>query len=142
MRTEAMDLSVRKSVTVQTDVERAFRVFTEEIASWWPVETHSIHKQVTPVLERRAGGRLYERTEDGREEHWAKVLAWEPPHRLVLEWQVNAERRPSEIEIIFSGEGEVTRVDLEHRGFEDEEMQGSYDDGWDVVLGRYSERVA
>jgi uncharacterized protein YndB with AHSA1/START domain len=137
-----MDLFVRKSVTVQTDVEHAFRVFTEEIASWWPVDTHSIHKQVTPVLEGRAGGRVYERTDDGREEHWAKVLAWEPPHRLVLEWQVNPQRRPSEIEVIFSAEGEITRVDLEHRGLEDEEMQGSYDDGWGTVLGRYAGRVS
>jgi uncharacterized protein YndB with AHSA1/START domain len=142
MRTEAMDLSVRKSVAVQTDVEHAFRVFTEEIASWWPVETHSIHKQVTPVLEGTVGGRVYERTEDGREEHWAKVLAWEPPHRLVLEWQVNPERRPSEIEVIFSTEGEATRVDLEHRGLEDEEMKGSYYDGWDVVLGRYAGKLS
>jgi uncharacterized protein YndB with AHSA1/START domain len=141
MRTEAMDLSVRKSVTVQTDVEHAFRVFTDEIASWWPVETHSIHKVVTPVLEGRAGGRFYERTEDGREEHWAKVLEWEAPHRLVLEWQVNPERPPSEVEVIFTAEGEVTRVDLEHRGFEDEEMQGSYDDGWGVVLGRFVEQA-
>jgi uncharacterized protein YndB with AHSA1/START domain len=141
MRTEAMDLSVRKSVTVQTDVERAFRVFTDEIASWWPVETHSIHKEVTPVLEGGAGGRVYERTEDGREEDWAKVLEWQPPHRLVLEWQVNPDRPPSEVEVIFTAEGEVTRVDLEHRGLEDEEMQGSYDDGWDVVLGRFVERA-
>jgi uncharacterized protein YndB with AHSA1/START domain len=142
MRTEAMDLVVRKSVTVAAEPEHAFKVFTEEIASWWPVETHSIHKQTTPVFEGRPGGRLYERTADGKEEHWAKVLEWEPPHRLVLEWRVNPERPPTEIEITFNAEGAATRVELEHRGFDTEEFRDSYDEGWDVVIGRYVERLA
>jgi uncharacterized protein YndB with AHSA1/START domain len=141
MRTEAMDLVVRKSVTVQTDVEQAFRIFTEEIASWWPVETHSIHKETTTPVFDGPGGRVYERAEDGKEELWAKVLAWEPPDRLVLEWQVNPERPPTEVEIRFSATTDGTQVDLEHRGFDREEFRGNYDEGWELVLGRYAERA-
>jgi uncharacterized protein YndB with AHSA1/START domain len=147
MNTEATDLVVRRSVTVARRPEDAFRVFTEEIGTWWPVETHSIGKDGKPaetaVLEGRKGGRFYERTGSGTE-HWGTILVWEPPERVVISWELKPERPPTEIEVRFTPEGGGTRVDLEHRGFERlggeaESVAASYREGWAAVLGRYAE---
>jgi hypothetical protein len=79
---------VRKQISVDCDVETAFRTFTEDIATWWPVESHSITGEgTTPVFEQRAGGRLYERAPDRQEHDWAAILAYEPPHRVGVEGQ-------------------------------------------------------
>lgn len=140
---------VRKTVTVDCAVEEAFRIFTADAMSWWPVETHSIHgadvKEI--VFEPGVGGKIYEVAESGERGHWATVLEWEPPGRLVLAW--NILERPgdlTEVEVRFLPEGEGTRVELEHRGWENVEVDGagkraSYDTGWDVVLGGYAEGV-
>ena len=81
--------AIRKTVLVDFTPEEAFDLFTARIASWWPVRTHSYGgddvKDV--VLEPGVGGRLYEVTADG-EQDWGKVLAWEPPTRLLLDWQI------------------------------------------------------
>ena len=140
---------VRKTVTVDCAVEEAFRIFTEEPLSWWPVETHSIHgtqvKEI--VLEPRAGGKLYEVAESGEHGHWATVLEWEPPRRLVLAWNIlEREGDVTEVEVRFQPAGQGTRVELEHRGWENVENDGaekraSYDTGWDVVLGSYVDRL-
>jgi uncharacterized protein YndB with AHSA1/START domain len=97
------------------------------------------------VFEPRAGGRVYEQT--GGEQHdWADVLVYDPPTRLVLRWRVNPENPPTEVEIVFRPEGEGTRVDLEHRGWEAygdgaAESRSGYNSGWDFVLDRYVERA-
>ena len=91
---------VRKALSVNCSPERAFEVFTAEVATWWPMKTHSIHhEEVTDViLEPREGGEMYELAEGGKREHWGRVTAWEPPRRLVLAWHVNPDRPgPSEI---------------------------------------------
>ncbi len=130
--------AIRKSVTVAAPVEDAFRVFTDGIGSWWPVATHSMghEKTETAVFERGTGGRIYERHADGTEVPWGTVVTWEPPERVVFAWGLNG----SEIEVRFTPGGEGTRVALEHRGWdrlEDAQGRGSYDEGWDVVLGEY-----
>ena len=121
MSEQATDLTVRRSVRVARPQEDAFRVFTEEIAAWWPLDTHSIGKDGRPaetaVLEGREGGRFYERTGSGTE-LWGTVLVWEPPSRVVISWELVPGRPPTEVEVRFSAEGEGTRVELEHRGFE------------------------
>ena len=82
--------AVRKTITVDCVVEEAFRVFTADARSWWPIDSHSIHgdevKEI--VFEEREGGEVYEVTADGKKGHWASVLAWEPPGRLVLAWNI------------------------------------------------------
>jgi uncharacterized protein YndB with AHSA1/START domain len=120
--------AVTKSVTVEVPVERAFEVFTGRMGTWWPLESHHIGEQVaeTAVMEPRAGGRWFERAADGTECEWGRVLAWEPPTRVVLAWHLNArwaydpdEEHSSEIDVRFTADGPGrTRVELEHRGLE------------------------
>jgi uncharacterized protein YndB with AHSA1/START domain len=148
MSVNTADLVVRKSLHVAAPVERAWEVFTERLNEWWPVRTHSIAKERVQelVLESRAGGRMFERTVDGEEGYWGTVVAWEPPRRLVVSWLVDPERRvPTEWEVRFESEGEGTRVEFEHRGFERYEdageAAGGYTKGWDVVLGNFAEAV-
>jgi uncharacterized protein YndB with AHSA1/START domain len=141
--------AVRKTVTVDCVVEEAFRVFTTDAMSWWPIESHSIHGAAVKdiVFEGREGGEVYELTADGEKGHWATVVAWDPPARLVLAWNVRErEAVPTEVDVRFIAEGERTRVELEHRGWEAvaeeaEAKRDSYDTGWGHVLGVYEERL-
>jgi uncharacterized protein YndB with AHSA1/START domain len=139
------DLTVRKSIVVSCSPEQAFSLFTEGVAGWWPLSTHSVGeaKVRSAVFEGRVGGRIYEIWDDGQERDWGTVLTWEPPHRVVYSWQPNADRPAStEIEVRVTPEGDGARLDLEHRGWErlgDEaaEVHGRYDGGWDIVLAAY-----
>ena len=139
---------VKRSVVVKADVERSFTAFTSRIGRWWP-RSHSISS--TPLadvlIEPHAGGRWYERGADGAECEWGKVLVWEPPDRLILAWQLDANWKydPTlvlEVEIKFTAlEAGVTRVDLEHRNLEKygdqattvRDMVGS-ENGWLGIL--------
>jgi uncharacterized protein YndB with AHSA1/START domain len=147
-------VAIRQSIVVQAPQERAFAIFTERMGSWWPLQTHVIggRPAVDAVVEPRAGGRWYERSEDGSECDWGRVLAWEPPHRVVLEWQVSGDWRHdptvhTEVEVRFSADGaHRTRVELEHRGLEaygerTEELRGVYDSqgGWPGLLARFAQ---
>jgi uncharacterized protein YndB with AHSA1/START domain len=129
----------RKSVTVPLPVEKAFSLFTAGIDMWWPFEDHSLggEKTESAVFDVDAK-RLYERQADGSEHDWADIVEWEPPNRFLLNWRVNPARPDTELEVSFSADGDATRVDLEHRGFERYGAEGraSYDEGWDNVLGK------
>lgn len=135
---------VRKSVTVQQTVDDAFRLFTNDIASWWPMKRYSVSQARTRdvVLEPMPGGRVYELRDDGKTFDWGKVLVWERPHRLVLSWHPGREPDVAqEVEIRFAAEGDRTRVELEHRnwtrlGAEAAAVRERYRGGWAEVLGR------
>lgn len=143
MSETTMVAPVVKSVTVDCTVERAFTVFTREVGTWWPTDKHSLHPgEVEQVVwEEVEGGAVYELATNGERAQWATVLRWEPPHRLVIAWQVNPDRLGTEVEVRFTDENGRTRIDLEHRGFDavedGAEMRAGYDTGWDHVLGRY-----
>lgn len=119
---------VRSTTTalVRAPIDVAFRVFAEQ--RWWPLATHHLAEPPGDevVLEPFAGGRWYERSADGREQEWGTVLAWEPPHRILLTWQVSADwtyepdpDRASEIEVRFIAAGpDETRVEYSHRHLE------------------------
>jgi uncharacterized protein YndB with AHSA1/START domain len=136
---------VRKSVEVGTSPQAAFRRFTEEIASWWPLETHSVGgtRAARVEFETRRGGRIYERTRDGGIHVWGTVIAYEPPDRLVFTWHPGREPQTAqEVELRFRPTDRGTRVEHEHRGWETlgdaaEKMRADYDGGWEFVLGRF-----
>jgi uncharacterized protein YndB with AHSA1/START domain len=149
MSVNAAQLVVRKSLHVAAPVERSWEVFTERIAEWWPLRSHSINgaRAERVVLEPREGGRMYEVSVDGEEGYWGTVLAWEPPSRLLVSWHVNPEPpAPTEWEVRFEPEGDGTRVEFEHRGWEryddGAEASANYDRGWELILGLYSEAIA
>lgn len=149
--------SVRKAFTVAAPREIAFRVFTEKMTSWWPLATHHIGKAnaVAAVIEPRVGGRWYERGEDGSETPWGKVLAWEPPARVVLAWQITADWQcdpdfVTEVEVVFTATGPTaTRVDFEHRNLErygarTAEILAAFDSdgGWNGLLQAFARAAA
>ncbi len=138
MSTAAALAAINKTITVSASVETAFATFTQRIAAWWPTGSHRIFDDSTVVFEERVGGRLYERAASGEEGDWGDVVAWEPPHRFVLRWRVNPNRGPTEVEVRFTAEGGGTRVDLEHRGWDDPEGRANYYSGWDPVLERFA----
>jgi uncharacterized protein YndB with AHSA1/START domain len=115
--------SVRKVMSVKAPLEIAWRVFTESMGTWWPLANFKIGKAkaVDAVIEPRVGGRWYEQGEDGSTCQWGSVLAWEPPSRLLLSWDINADWQydpalKTELEVRFIPEGaDATRVELEHR---------------------------
>jgi len=124
MSVQVTDTAVRTAVTVNVPVERAFAVFTEEIDTWWDPGHHLLADNFDHmVLERRVGGNIYDVGKDGAECRWARVLAFEPPRRLVFSWdisttwQLETDRdKTSEVEVTFTPEGpDQTRVELEHR---------------------------
>ena len=147
---------VRKSIAVKASRERAFEVFTAGMGRWWRKD-HSILKspQADVVLEKHAGGRWYERGEDGSECEWGRVLAWEPPDRILLAWQIDGDWKYdpdflTEVEVRFVEEGRLrTRVDLEHRlleryGEKAETVRAALDsaEGWSGGLRAFGEEAA
>ena len=156
MTTSLLEVPVRKSIVVNASVYDAFDVFTAEIDSWWP-RTHHIGKSpmVRAIVEARAGGRCYTEQSDGSECDWGRVLAWEPPTRLVLAWQITHQwgyeadvAKSSEVEVRFIPLGDATRVELEHRHFERHgdggaAMRASVDspNGWTTIMTLYANRV-
>jgi len=99
--------------------EHAFAVWAQRTSSWWPA-SHSVSGAPEAVtFEPRAGGRIYERAPGGEEHDWGRVLAWEPPHRLVYSWHLRQDRADAtEVEITFAEVGSGTAVTIVHRGWE------------------------
>ena len=154
----AKESAVRKTLNTNVPIERAFAVFTEEMAAWWPA-THHIAKQpfTEIVVEQRSGGRWFERAADESECEWGRVRAWEPPQRVVFSWHLQGDwsydpnpEKASEVEIRFFAEGAgETRVELEHRGLERhgagwEQIRTGVDSpgGWNAVLEQFAKAVA
>ena len=124
MVSEGIDAnSVRKVVSVEAPQAVAWRVFTEKMGAWWPLAHYKIGKAnaVDAVIEPHVGGRWYERGDDGSICQWGSVLAWEPPSRLVLSWDITGDWQydptlKTEVELRFNPDGgDCTRVELEHR---------------------------
>lgn len=149
--------SVRKTIDVQAPQRVAWQVFTEQMASWWPLAVYKIGKTnaVDAIIEPRVGGRWYERGDDGSTCDWGRVLAWEPHTRLVLSWDITADWQydpalQTEIEIRFIADGEDrTRVELEHRrldryGARRDEMRTIFDQtgDWGKLLASFAEKAA
>jgi uncharacterized protein YndB with AHSA1/START domain len=157
MTTQVAGTSVQTSIVVDAPAERAFEVFTKDIGSWWPPEHHILKAELAEmVFEPRVGGHVIDRGVDGSESPWARVLAYEPPSRVVFSWDIDLNwqiasdpERTSEVEVRFIPEdGERTRVELEHRNLERhgegwERMRDAVGsaDGWGIGLRRFAERL-
>ena len=134
MTLQAAATSVQTSIVVAAPIERAFSVFTEGMGSWWNPEHHILEADLAEmVFEPRVGGHVYDRGADGSECRWARVLAYEPPSRVVFSWDINTRwqletdlDRTSEVEVRFVAEAPGrTRVELEHRNLE------RHGEGWE-----------
>lgn len=128
--------SVRHEVVVAASVERAFEVFVNDFGKVKPREHNLLSVDIEDtIFEPRVGGHVYDRGVDGSECRWARVLAYEPPHRLVISWDIGPTwqiepdpEKASEVEIRFQPEdAQHTRVVLEHRHLE------RHLDGWEAV---------
>ncbi|MCT7376103.1 SRPBCC family protein [Chelativorans salis] len=158
MSTHAADTSVKQSVVVEAPIERAFKVFTEDFGSFKPAEHNLLAVQIAEtVFEPRVGGHIYDRGVDGSECRWARVLAYQPPNRVVLSWNISPQwqietdpEKASEWEVRFTAEtANRTRVEIEHRklerhgeGWESVRDGVAGDGGWPLYLQRYADLLA
>jgi uncharacterized protein YndB with AHSA1/START domain len=152
------DTTVRRSVVVNAPIEAAFRAFTERFGDIKPREHNLLGSPLAEtVFETEVGGHIYDRAEDGSECRWARILAYDPPDRVVFSWDIGptwqVETDPeltSEVEVRFTAESpDRTRVDLEHRnldrhgpGWEGVRDGVNDDDGWPLYLERYAALLA
>lgn len=127
-----------KSVVLPCDRARAFTLFTERIAEWWPPERKHIKDADSVVL--LSPERFYERAVDGREVELGRVREWSPPERVVLDFYPGTDAaRPTDVTITFTSEGSGARVTVEHRPTAASaelwhQRVGAYARSWDVVL--------
>lgn len=150
--------SVQMDIVVDAPIERAFRVFTEGFGTFKPPEHNLLRVPIEKtVFEPRVGGHVYDRGVDGSECRWARVLAYEPPNRVIISWDISPRwtietdpAKTSEVEVRFIAEGpKRTRVELEHRnlerhgeGWESVRDGVAGSQGWPLYLSRYTEQVA
>jgi uncharacterized protein YndB with AHSA1/START domain len=155
MTTQAQEASVRTQIVVDAPIGRAFSVFTEQFDRIKPREHNILDVEIAEtVFEARDGGRIFDRGVDGSECHWARVLAYEPPNRVVFSWDISPQwqietdhAKTSEVEVLFISETpERTRVELEHRNLDrhGEGWEGAREgvgsaDGWPLYLQRFAE---
>jgi len=156
--TSAETTSIRHDIVVEVPIERAFSVFTDGFGRFKPREHNMLEVDIEEsVFEPRVGGHVYDRGVDGSECRWARVLAFDPPDRVVISWDIGPTwqletdpSRASEVEVRFVAEGPGrTRVELEHRHLDrhGEGWQGlregvDSEGGWPLYLRRYAEVVA
>jgi uncharacterized protein YndB with AHSA1/START domain len=132
---------VMRTISVACTPDHAFTAFTEQIGQWWPLQSHTVFEDAAVSVE-FVDGTLLERSHDGRTDVWGEVLAWEPPHQLAFTWHPGRPDGPmTEVRVTFTAEGDHTRVDLEHSGWESfgdraGDQRSGYDsaDGWTMVL--------
>jgi uncharacterized protein YndB with AHSA1/START domain len=158
MTTQTERTTVRVDVVVEAPQERAFRVFSGKFDKIKPRDHNMLEVDIAEsVFEPREGGRVYDRGVDGSECAWARVLAYEPPERVVFSWDISPQwqletdlSRSSEVEVRFVSEApDRTRVELEHRHLDrhGDGWQGlregvGGEGGWPLYLGRFADLVA
>ena len=145
---------VRKSIRVQSSIERAFSVFVEQMETWWPPDHHIGGKPFQSIIvEPRVGGRWYERDAEGRDCEWGTVRAWDPPRLVTFSWHLGPNwkfsadlAKASDVAIRFTSEGpSATLIELEHSGIERhgdgyEQMRVALDgpNAWSLTLTEFA----
>jgi uncharacterized protein YndB with AHSA1/START domain len=158
MSTQASDTATQHSIVVEAPIERAFSVFTDGFGTFKPREHNLLQVDIAEtVFETHVGGNIYDRGVDGSECRWARVLAYEPPNRVVFSWDISPQwqietdlDKTSEVEVRFIAESpDRTRVELEHRnldrhgdGWEQEREGVGGEQGWPLYLDRFAEQLA
>jgi uncharacterized protein YndB with AHSA1/START domain len=156
--TPADDAIVRREIIVDTPIDRAFAVFVERFGDFKPPEHNLLAAEIAETrFEPRVGGHIYDRAADGSECRWARVLAYEPPDRVVFSWDISPswqleedQTNASEVEVRFVAVTPArTRLELEHRNLDRhgpgwESLRGAVesDGGWPLYLARYGELVS
>jgi uncharacterized protein YndB with AHSA1/START domain len=154
--TSTTDATVTKGLVVNVPIDEAFRVFTERFGDFKPREHNLLSSPIAEtVFESKVGGHIYDRAEDGSECHWARILVFEPPSRVVFSWDIGPtwqiEPNPdltSEVEVRFTEEAaDRTRVELEHRNLDRhgpgwEGVRQGVDEGWPIYLERFAAVLA
>ncbi|MEO6712800.1 MAG: SRPBCC family protein [Mycobacteriales bacterium] len=146
---------VRRQIVVDASIDKAFATFVERFGDFKPKEHNILAVPITSTtFEPRVGGHIYDVAEDGSECRWARVLAYEPPDRVVFSWDISPnwqleadEANASEVEVRFLAESaESTRIELEHRnldrhgpGWEGVRDAVAHDEGWPLYLARYAD---
>ena len=150
--------TIRSSIVVDVPIDRAFRVFTEDFGAFKPPSHNLLGVEIAEtVFEPRVGGYLYDRGVDGTVCRWARVLAYEPPGRVLISWDISPHwqletdlEKTSEVEVRFIAETDKrTRVELEHRnldrhgdGWEGLREGVGSEGGWPLYLQRYADVIA
>lgn len=145
---------VRKQIVVEAPIDRAFTVFTDRFGDFKPPEHNLLGAPIAEtVFEPRVGGSIMDRAVDGSECRWARILAFEPPDRVVFSWDISPRweietdpNRTSEVEVrFFSETPENTRLELKHRYIDrhgpewqivTDGVDGSQ--GWPLYLARFA----
>jgi len=156
--TTADQTSIRTEIVVNAGADRAFQLFTERFDQIKPREHNMLGVDIEQsVFEPRVGGRVFDRGVDGSECQWGRVVAYEPPTRVVFTWDISPMwqiesdlSKSSEVEVRFIEEGpDKTRVELEHRHLDRhgdgwdglrEGVRG--DQGWPLYLQRFADALA
>jgi uncharacterized protein YndB with AHSA1/START domain len=157
MSTHAQATTIQTEIVVEAPIDRAFQVFVEQFDRIKPREHNMLAVDIAEtVFEPRAGGNVYDRGVDGSECRWARVLAYEPPDRLVFSWDISPQWQPetdldktSEVEVRFIAEApDRTRVELEHRNLDrhGDQWESLRDGvaspgGWPLYLQRYEDTL-
>jgi uncharacterized protein YndB with AHSA1/START domain len=152
------DAAVRREIVVDASIETAFAAFVERFGDFKPPEHNLLGAEISETrFEPKVGGHIYDKAADGSECRWARVLAYEPPERVVFSWDISPQwqletdaRNTSEVEVRFVAETpDRTRLELEHRHLDRhgpgwESLRGAIDSdgGWPLYLARYSDLVA
>ena len=153
-----IDPVVQRQVVVDASIAEAFAAFVDRFGDFKPPEHNLLDADIAETrFEPEVGGHIYDRAADGTECRWARVLAYEPPDRVVFTWDISPQwqletdqTKASEVEVRFVAETpERTRVELEPRhldrhgpGWESLRDGIDSDGGWPLYLTRYANVVA
>lgn len=142
--------AVREAVRVPLPPPEAFRLFTEEIGDWWPLDegySYGGDRAKEIHLEPRVGGRFFERFVDGDELQVGRVTLCDPPHRIVFSWRDPDWTGETEVEVNFASDEDGTSVALTHRGFdrlgpEGKTIAARWAGGWPRVIEAFAQRAS
>jgi uncharacterized protein YndB with AHSA1/START domain len=133
-------MTIRKSIRVARSPEVSFKVFCEEIGAWWPGGFGG--KDTRLAMETRVGGRFFETRPDGTEYEIGRLTAYQPPHMVAFTWRAPSwDNLTTQVEIRFAADGNGTRIELEHSGWDQDartrDARKNYDSGWEMILGHF-----